>query len=95
MLFQCSKCGKFRKYGAWVDVPQKLLTQIQNVPITYILCPSCEEEEAFSQSLMSAGGGVVHEHHMEEVGSCKKDGCHCKKDKVHNSDKKLCLCGSH
>ena len=82
MLFRCSKCGKFRRYGIWVDVPQRLLTQIQNVPISYMLCQNCEpvcvqtrtgrEEAGSSQPPMFTDGGGMHEPFVKSDWNHKK-----------------------
>ena len=96
MLFRCSKCGKFRKYGTWVDVPQKLLTQIQNVPISYILCQGCEKEAENSQLFVHTDGGGVHESFAKGNCNHKKEGCHRNNgNEGYTIGVRSCSCGSH
>lgn len=105
MLFRCSKCGKFRRYGTWVDVQQGLLAQIQNVPISYTLCQDCEKEEGNSQSLMYTDGGGMHEPFVKRELNHKKvenpplvgrEDCHCNNGNgSHTHNKKFCSCGNH
>lgn len=95
MLFRCSKCGKFRRYGTWIDVPERFLTQIQNMPISYMLCQNCEGKAESSQPPMFTNGGEMHEPFVKSNWNHKKEDCHCNDGNGSRTfNKRFCSCGN-